>query len=399
MKKINEKIKYIPFGIIIFMCLGSIYSWSIFKKPLEELLNLNATESGLPYMFFLVCYALTMPMAGVFIDKYGPKVITLVGGVIVSLAWIFSSFATSIEVLTVTYGIIGGIGVGIVYGAPMAVAAKWFPERKGLAVGLTLSGFGLSPFVTAPLSRYLISQHGVFLTFRVLGIAFLVIITILSMQLKFPKKEIQIKDENKKIAMDELSLKEVLKNKNFYFLWFCFVIGTFTGLMAIGITSPVAQEIIKIDAGLAAGLIQLFAVFNGIGRPIFGIATDKLGARKASIISFTLIIFASILMISSKEGNIIKYVIAFSIFWFILGGWLSIAPTAVSNIFGAKNYARNYGVLFTAYGLGALLGTLSSGEIRDYFGTYTYAFYPTIGMATLGIVISGFLLKDKKVSK
>ncbi|MFW6230365.1 MAG: MFS transporter, partial [Halanaerobium sp.] len=118
---------YIPLGLIIFMCMGTIYSWSIFRKPIETAFNIGATESGLPYMFFLVFYALAMPFAGSYMDKYGPRVMTITGGIFISIGWFLSGFTSSITVLTVTYGVIGGMGVGIAYGAPMAVAAKWFP--------------------------------------------------------------------------------------------------------------------------------------------------------------------------------------------------------------------------------------------------------------------------------
>ena len=124
----SENIKrwvFIPIGILIFMCLGTVYSWSVFRKPVEDLLNINATQSGLPYMFFLFFYAVFMPIAGGFIDKYNPKVMTIIGGLMVSLGWFLSGFVTNIILLSVTYGFIAGGGVGITYGVPIAVAAKW----------------------------------------------------------------------------------------------------------------------------------------------------------------------------------------------------------------------------------------------------------------------------------
>jgi OFA family oxalate/formate antiporter-like MFS transporter len=387
--KIKEKKIFIFLGVIIYMCLGSVYSWSIFRKPLENILNISSTESSLPYMTFLIFYALSMPVAGNFIKKYGPRNITLFGGIIVSLGWFLSSFATSIEMLTITYGVIGGIGVGIVYGAPMAVSARWFPNKKGLAVGLTLSGFGLSPFITAPISRLLIEHFGVFSSFKILSVAFFIIILIFALPLRFPDEEEKTKEnisDTKENSLD-LPLMKVLKNRNFYILWVCFAIGTFTGLMAIGISSPVAQEIVGLSPTMSAFSVALFAIFNGIGRPVFGMITDKIKFKQTAIISFGLIILASTIMLNSGEGNIMFYIISFSMFWFILGGWLAIAPTAVANSFGAKNYARNYGFLFTAYGVGAVVSSITSGIIKDVFGSYIYVFYPTIGSAIIGILI------------
>jgi MFS family permease len=399
---IKEKNKwiYIPLGLIIFMCMGTIYSWSIFRKPIETTFNVGATESGLPYMVFLVFYAVTMPFAGNLIDKHGPRLMTIVGGVFISIGWFLSGFTSSITLLTVTYGIIGGMGVGIAYGAPMAVAAKWFPDKKGLAVGLTLGGFGLSPFITAPAAGWLIINYGPFTTFKILGIIFAVIITVLSLPLKFPKKldnerleDVELKEKS------NFTSKEMIKNKGFYALWTTYTIGTLVGLMAIGISSPVAEEIINLDASTASIYVSLFAIFNGIGRPIFGGLTDKLKPRKTAIISFTLIILASFLMLINQNGNPVIYFISFALFWLNLGGWLALAPAATAIFFGSKNYSKNYGILFTAYGVGAVIGNLFSGSIRDILGSYLYVFYPTIVLALIGIVISYIFLKEEKINK
>ena len=388
---------YIPLGLIIFMCMGTIYSWSIFRKPIETAFNIGATESGLPYMFFLVFYALAMPFAGTYMDKYGPRVMTIAGGVLISIGWFLSGFTTSITVLTISYGVIGGIGVGIAYGAPMAVAAKWFPDKEGLAVGLTLGGFGLSPFITAPAAGWLIRNYGPFNTFKVLGVLFAIIITLLSIPLKFPDiKDNDSKKKNKNLDL-EIGPKKMLKSKSFYALWTTFVIGTIVGLMAIAISGPVAEELINLDSATASIYVSLFAIFNGIGRPIFGALTDKFRAKKTAVISFSLIILASFLMIINNSGNPVLYFIAFAIFWLNLGGWLAIAPAATSYFFGKENYSKNYGYLFTAYGVGAVIGNLFSGRIRDIMGSYQFVFYPTLIIAALGIIISLLFLKKDQI--
>jgi MFS family permease len=147
---------FVAIGLIINLCLGSVYSWSVFRKPLEQIFNVGATESGLPFMFFLAFFAILMPFAGGLLDKYGPRIITILGGALVGIGWISTSFASGITMLTISYGLIAGGGVGVVYGAPIALSTRWFPDKKGLAVGLTIMGFGLSPFITAPLARMLL---------------------------------------------------------------------------------------------------------------------------------------------------------------------------------------------------------------------------------------------------
>ncbi|MFO7028993.1 MFS transporter [Limnospira fusiformis CCALA 023] len=389
----------IPLGITVLLCLGTVYSWSIFRTPLENELNLTATESLLPYTVALVFYALMMPITGFYIPKFGTRAITAVGGFVVGLGYILSSFADNIITMTIAYGVIAGTGVGITYGVPMVVSARWFPDKKGLAVGLTIIGFGLSPLITAPLAKALIDSYTVRPTLRVLGIAFMVIILAIANIMKLPPQDWQ---PTQKVATTSVIPTPVvyppkmLKSRSFYGLWICYIIGAFVGLSAIGISSPVGEEIIEIDPRWAAGSVSLFALFNGVSRPLFGWLSDRFPPRYVAIASYTLILIACILMVNAQSGQIVTYLIAFCLFWFCLGGWLALAPTTTLRLFNPDDYAQNYGIVFTAYGIGALLGTLVAGSIRDWFGSYTYAFYPMGILAIIGTIVATFMLKPDK---
>lgn len=398
MRTMAKRARFIVLGMLIFMCMGTIYSWSVFRKPLEAHFGLNAVQSGLPYMVFLAMYAITMPFAGKHIERIGPRWIVIIGGLLVGIAWLITGFAPNITFITLTYGIIGGAGVGIAYGAPLVVAAKWFPDKKGFAMGLTLLGFGFSPFVTAPVSRMLIEQFGPFVAFRILGGAFLVIITAMALPLRLPSSadvhEVPVADTTA-LTVD-YTVKQMITSKRFIGLWSCYVIGAFTGLTAIAITSPFAQEVTAISAQTAALLVSFFAIFNGIGRPIFGSLTDKIGVRNAAFVSFGVILLASILARTAGSFGLPMVIVSFASFWMILGGWLAIAPTATARLFGQKNYSHNYGFVFTAYGCAAILGVLISGEIRTIFGSYLNTFYVTGGLAVAGCIIAALTLPPKQ---
>ncbi|ALF52460.1 MFS transporter [Nostoc piscinale CENA21] len=387
----------IPLGAIVLLCLGTVYSWSIFRKPLEKLLNINATESLLPFTVLLIMFAILMPITGFYINRFGSRTITAVGGVIMGLGYILSSLDGNLQLLTFTYGAIAGAGVGIVYGVPLAVIAKWFPDKKGIAVGLTVIGFGLSPLITAPLTKTLIDAYGVRQTFVILGITFTLIILAIATVLKTPPPDWKPANWNPNVAVSGSTAltnsETILQTPAFYGLWLCYTIGTFSGLAAIGISSPLAQEIIKLDATTAAGTVSLFAVFNALGRLFFGWFTDRFSPKLAAIVSFTLVLIASLMMLKAGQGTVATYLIAFALFYFSFGGWLAIAPTTTLILFSAADYAKNYGVVFTAYGAGALGGTLLAGRIRDIFGSYTVFFYPTTALAILGIVLAVFMLK------
>jgi MFS transporter, OFA family, oxalate/formate antiporter len=388
---------FLPLGILAMLCLGTVYSWSIFRKPLTEALQkqgmtIGATETLLPFATLLVVFAILMPIASRYIERYGASKVTAVGGTIVGLGYFLSSFASNIPLLIVTYGAIAGAGIGIVYGVPIAVTAKWFPDRKGLTVGLTVVGFGLSPLITAPLAKVLIDTYGINSTFRIFGVAFTAILLAIATQLRFPPADWQPSPQS--IASPTSSQPDNLLNSpSFFALWSCYAIGTLAGLMAIGIASNVGKEIIGLDANLSATSVSIFAIFNGIGRPIFGWLTDRIKPKMAAIVSYAMILTASIVMLNTGRGQVVNYFFAFGLLWLSLGGWLAIAPTATLSMFNPVNYTKNYGIVFTAYGAGALAGTLVAGSAKDIFGSYTNAFIPTAILSILGILIATFALK------
>ncbi|MGY4706222.1 L-lactate MFS transporter [Candidatus Bipolaricaulota sp. J31] len=380
---------FVALGLLINLCLGAVYAFSVFRKPLEELWGIGATASGMPYMIFLAVFALAMAFAGGIVERWGPRKTGILGGILVGLGWILSGFAPNIGVLTLFYGIIAGAGVGIIYGCPVAVAAKWFPDKKGLAVGLTVMGFGLSALITAPIMNALISAAGPLRTFTVMGLAFLAVLVALSLPLRYPQQgwaPAGWKPSRAQLSTRvELDRREMVRTRTFYALWLTFAIGCLAGLMAIGISAPFGKEVVGLSSELAAIAVSVFAIFNGVGRPLFGWLTDRLTPKYAAVLSFGLIILASALLGLWGRGNVPLYFLGFSVLWLNLGGWLAIAPTATATFFGTRYYGKNYGLVYTAYGAGALLGGVLSGLIRDLTGSYTTVFFPVIALAAMGI--------------
>lgn len=393
---------FLPLGITAMLCLGTVYSWSIFRKPLTEAfkqqgMTIGATDTLLPFAILLVVFAILMPISSRYIERYGASKVTAVGGTIVGLGYFLSSFATSIPLLIVTYGLIAGAGIGIVYGVPISVTARWFPDLKGLTVGLTVVGFGLSPLITAPLAKFLIDTYGIDSTFRILGIAFTVILVAIATQLRFPPADWQPSPHIASRA--DPKPDRLLSSPSFFALWSCYAIGTLAGLMAVGIATNVGKEIVGLDTDTATASVSIFAIFNGLGRPIFGWLTDRIKPKMAAILSYVMILVASIVMLNTGKGQVINYFFAFSLLWLSLGGWLAIAPTATLSMFNPVNYTKNYGIVFTAYGAGALAGTLVAGNAKDIFGSYTNAFIPTAILSILGILIATFALKPDPKSQ
>jgi OFA family oxalate/formate antiporter-like MFS transporter len=398
---------FVAIGLLINVCLGSIYAFSVFRKPLEALWEISSSQSGYPFMVFLAIFAVAMPLAGNLIERWGPRLTATLGGLLAGTGWIAASFSADIATLTLLYGVIGGAGVGIVYGCPIAVVVKWFPRHSGLAIGLTVMGFGVSALLIAPLMKamILLPEIGIMHTFLYLGMAFTIVIALLAQLLRFPSDAWNPSASGTLIAAPvppalNLNRQAMLRTPRFYALWATYTIGCLAGLMAIGIASPVGTEVAQLDAPTAALAVSLFAVFNGLGRPLFGALTDKLGPKHTAIVSFTLILSASLLLFFFGQGNTMLYLFAFCVLWMCLGGWLALAPTATGIFFGKLHYAQNYGVMFTAYGAGAILGTLLSGSIKDITGSYLHAFAIVAGLAVLGMLIAamGLNAPDKRTS-
>ncbi|MBC2726203.1 OFA family MFS transporter [Desulfosporosinus sp.] len=386
---------YVVLGNLVMMCLGTVYAWSVFRIPVEKTFGIGATQSGLPYMISLAFYALFMMISGYFYNRYSPRAIMTTGVFLIALGWILSAYAPNIYILTLTYGVLIGAGVGIAYGVPLAVVAKWFPDKKGLAVGLVLIGFGLSPLITAPLARMFIEMYGISFTFMILGIAFGVLLPVLTLAFRYPKEsgsESNLLPDTKDRKPKDIPSDQMLKTRSFKGLYLNFLIGAMIGLMLIGMTGKIGIEYMGLSSRSIAFWMSLFAIFNGLGRPVFGWLTDRLSYPKAATLSYCMIAFAALLMLFAREGQPLLFGVAFSIFWFNLGGWLAIAPTSTLALFGALNYSRNYGIVFTAYGIGAIAGVLGSGYLLDRLGSYQVVFY-----LVLALCLAGTLIASKQV--
>jgi MFS family permease len=397
---------FIALGLCINLCLGSIYAWSVFVEPLTEYYTnelgqvVTANEVLMPFSVYLIFLAFAMPFTGRMIEKYGPRNVTIIGGVLVGVGWVFASFSSSALMLTLLYGIVGGIGGGIAYSVLVAVAACWFPDRRrGLAVGITILGIGFSAFFTANIAGNLIGAYGVMNTFRIFGAGTILLTILLALPLKFPTpgwvprgwKSPGLKPGGE--AHCECNRALMLKSSSFYGLFACYFLGCLAGLMAISITKPVGTEA-GIEAGLATFLVGFFSIFNGFGRPFFGALTDLITPRNTTILSFILIAMASFLMWQIPIVPV--YIIAFAVLWGCLGGWLAIAPTTTGNYFGTCDYPRCYGVVFLAFGAGAIVGPQMAAFIKALTGTYIGVFPYMLALALLGILIAFIMLKPPK---
>ncbi|MEM2870736.1 MAG: OFA family MFS transporter [Thermoplasmata archaeon] len=403
---------YVALGLIMNVCLGTVYAWSVFTKDLKDFFaaggqSLSATQLNTPFLVFLAFFSILMPVAGKLFNRLNPKLVMLLGGVAVGAGWLLAGYAiydvvslgaAAFPLLVVAYGVIAGSGVGVVYGGPIATSTRWFPDRKGLAVGLTVLGFGVSAAITAPLASFLISAYTVPMAFMILGALFFILLVILSLLMRFPPAgwtPAGWKPSAATVPARDLTTAQMLRTGSFYALWFCFIVGSLAGLMAIGVSKTIGTDYVGLEPATATMAVSLFALPNGVGRPLFGWLTDRLTPRYAAVVSFVLVILGGVVMIPAQEGSglaegarLALFLAGFSCLWMTLGGWLAIAPTTTSTFFGLKNQPNNYGVVFSSYGIGAIAGNLLSGYVRDELKNYLYIFYPIIALALIGIIVA-----------
>jgi OFA family oxalate/formate antiporter-like MFS transporter len=370
-------------GAAINLTFGILYAWSIFSKTLVEENNWSNAQASLPYTIAILMFALMMIPAGKLQDKIGPKQVVRLGGILTGTGLFLAGFLTNLPGLIFSFGILAGAGIGLGYASTTPPAVKWFPpEKKGLIAGIVVGGFGLASMYIAPLTNYLISAFGVFNSLRILGVAFFVFVLILSKFVENPDKPLP-KSTNPKHNVPDLEWHQMLKTKQFYQLWFMFFAGATGGLMIIGHLSKISS--IQLGGNVGFILVALAAIANALGRPIGGAISDKLGRGKTMMILY--ILQGLTLLFFSFYTNFASLLTGAAIVYFAYGSMLAVYPSACGDYYGTKNLGINYGILFSAWGIGGTVGPLLGGFIADKTGTYNLSFI----IAAVILAIAAFL--------
>jgi MFS transporter, OFA family, oxalate/formate antiporter len=376
----KNRLIFLVKSVLTLLLLGTVYSWSVFRVYVELDFEINASLSGLPYMVSLVSYSIAMLYAGknMFIHR---KNLVIVGAFLFISGFVFASTATNIWTLTLFYGLFLGTGVGLIYGVPLYLINQTFPKRVGFYSGIVLLGFGFSSVIMAPMVKLLLDAFGLSQTFILLAILSIIILIItlgpLTKKYDINKPQIQKNPYNK---------------KNFTTLYFIFLLSLISGLMIIGLTYRIGVLTYQFNETFVTISISIFAIGNGLSRPLFGWFVDRFGFFKSSLLSLSLLIVSGFLSIFNGGTQTVVFAVSYFLFWFCLGSWTAMAPLAIKSLFGKDMYAQLYGRLFTAYGVAAIIGTLFSGFILDFFQS-AIAIYLLIIIANFINVFLVLLLK------
>jgi len=390
MKKNTQGWIVVLAGTGINLAFGVLYAWSIFGGKLQESLGWTKTQSSLPYTVAIIMFALMMIPAGRLQDRFGPRVVATAGGLLIGGGCILAGSLTSLPGLVFSFGILAGSGIGLGYASTTPPAVKWFPpEKKGLITGIVVGGFGLASLYIVPLSKYLLANYDVFTSFRLLGILFLIMTIPLAQLVKNPDTP-AVSTHPSKVAKKhhDLTFRQMLKTKEFYMLWFMFFAGATGGLMTIG----GLKSIVKVSLGESAAfqLVAFAAIANALGRPMAGNISEKLGRGKTMTLLY-IIQAAALFMFHSLSGYFTIFAAACMIY-FSYGAMLSVFPSACGDNYGTKNLGLNYGILFSAWGVGGTVGPMIGGKIADITGDYSLAFTIAAGLLLVAAFV-GFIYK------
>ncbi|SFQ34635.1 MFS transporter, OFA family, oxalate/formate antiporter [Desemzia incerta] len=366
-------------AIITNLALGAGYAWSVFQTALLETnTDWTLSETSLAFSISFAMVPVGMIICGPIVDKHGGKKVVLAAGLLFGLGMFLTGFANSIIMLYLTYGVILGLGIGAGYGTATALTVKWFPDKKGLAGGLTAAGFGSGAILLAPIATNMIESVGVNDTFKILGGILLVVICAASFVMENPP----VQEKAVGVTTDkDKNYKEMLRDLNFWILWAIYTFAATSGLMVIGHAANLASYY---TLGAGAVIVMVVGLANTLGRIFWGSVSDKIGRYKTVMSMFIvsgtgliLLNFANTLEAVAGIAGLIFIALSF-------GGFLGSFPGITAENWGASKSASNYGWMFTAYGIASILGPSLASSIRESTGSYSMALLISAGMALVG---------------
>src|SRR5262245_32911173 len=367
------------------LALGSLYAWSVFVPPLEREFGWTRAQTSWVYTIAIVCFALTFIFAGRLQDRKGPRICALLGGLLVSAGFVLASFTSSLVMLYVFYGVIVGIGNGFGYSTPMPVASKWFPDRRGLVVGLMVGGYGGGQAIFGTLaSGWLVPTGGWRTTILVLGAIFFVMTMAGTLLIRNPPAGYRPPGWSPARAAApraDFTTKDMLGTSAFYFLWVAYCLGTTAGQMTISQLVPFARSA-GLGATIATYALVVSSLGNAGGRILSGWLSDALGRVPTLRIMVLLSAIAMPALFVFRQQPVLFFVLIAMVYW-CYGTQLSVFATTTADFYGTKNLGLNYGVLFTAWGAAGTLGPAIAGRVYDSFGDYRYAFFSAAVFAVI----------------
>jgi OFA family oxalate/formate antiporter-like MFS transporter len=365
-------------GVVMQIALGAVYAWSVFRIPLMQSYGWTIPQATLIFELAIFTLGLSSFAGGWWLRLAGPRLVAVVGGICYGLGTVLAGRAGGdLLRFTLSYGVLGGIGLGLCYIVPVATLIKWFPDRRGMMTGLAVAGFGAGALITAPVAARLIAAHGISQTFVILGVSYLILVTGSALFMRSPPEGFRppgsqaAPDRQPQRARRDYSFGEALRTWQWYGLWAMLFLNTLAGISLISQISPLSQEVTHVSATVAAGLVGAIAIANGSGRLLWSWLSDFIG-RPRVFLAMSLVQAVAFLLLARVQSFGLVAALSFAIL-LCYGGGFGTMPAFTADYYGARNVGSIYGLMLTAWGSAGLIGPTFIAYIRQSTGRYTEA--------------------------
>ena len=384
----------------INLCIGSMYAWSIFAAPmasyLSKITGVSLTAGALAIVFTVTNSVgpITMIAGGKINDTFGPKKVIFVGGLLFGGGMILSGFATGLGFLVFAYGIVTGLGIGMVYGCTISNSIKFFPDKRGFVGGITTACYGFSSVIVPPVANVLINNFGVTAAFKIIGTTFLIIVCVCSFFIDkcpvgfIPEGWTPPVSQGNKLNQDDTNWKGMLANPVFYVMILVLLCGAFYGLMCSSLTSPLAQGMIGMSVAAATTVVSILALFNTGGRIIAGYVSDKIGRNNTLAIAFVLAIIGLTCLYISGKGDVTTFYIGIMIVGVSFGAFMGVFPGFTADQFGTKHNSVNYGIMFIGFAISGYFGPTVMKNVYAADHSYQRAFLIAAVLCVIGFTLT-----------
>lgn len=384
----------------INLCIGSMYAWSVFAAPMAKYLSqvtgATLTAGALAIVFTVTNSVgpITMITGGRINDTFGPKKVILVGGLLFGGGMILSGFANSLNMLVLAYGIVTGLGIGLVYGCTISNSIKFFPDKRGFVGGITTACYGFSSVLVPPVANILINNFGVTSAFKIIGATFLIIVCVCSFFIDkcpvgfIPEGWTPPVSQGNRLNQNDKDWKGMLSSPVFYTMILMLVCGAFGGLMCSALASPLAQGMIGMSVAAATTAVSVLALFNTGGRILAGYASDKIGRINTLTIAFVLAIAGLACLYISGQGDVSKFYIGIIMLGVSFGAFMGVFPGFTADQFGTTNNSVNYGIMFIGFAISGYFGPTVMKNVYAEDHSYQRAFLIAMVICAIGFALT-----------
>ncbi|MBD8015414.1 OFA family MFS transporter [Microbacterium sp. APC 3898] len=393
-------------AIAIQLSIGAAYAYSVYTTPISAEMGWAPKEITYAFTIMMALGGISAAFFGGFVEKNGPRRSAILAAFLFGIGQAGAGFAVQIDSLVLfllTYGLLSGLGLGVGYIAPISTLVKWFPDRRGLATGMAVMGFGAGALITAPVAANLMESFGVSTTFYMLGISYFILIILGASYIApppvnwMPAGMQQAIDSGKKVMkkdLAQLTAKEAVKTRRFWMVWSMMLINVSAGIMIISVASPMSQELIGLSAAGAATLVGIMGIFNGGGRLGWAAISDYIGRPTVFTIFFALQIVAFTMLPNITHVLVFQALILVVVSCY--GGGFSNLPAFVGDLFGTKQLGAIHGYLLTTWSMGGIIGPAIVSQVRERTGSYEPVFYIFIVLVSIAFLISLLIRWDIK---